>query len=600
MSLLCRQTWSRLVCLAVLAVVAMVLVACGAGPGAKAPPSVSVAKQLPPVLDLEIGKATTIDLADKFSAAEGETLAFKAVPDKLSVATAKVDKTKLTITAVAAGRATITVTATGSLQRERTEAKQATQYLTVIVSAPDEEEEEDEEDEEEEEDEDDPPPTITTPTVSPSDCPPSLPKIGGKYKVTLEITRERSGKCTLPANHSLIYEAQRVSVHGPGEGNVWTITALKKGRPVVKINNDQAGETAGEITVIVPNTPPQLKTDARDPVGTTIATDTTENDVKLLLPSNTPHGDYEYKTDNLNPGKFFTDVDLEDVDATQEPDQGFFRFKVHDKPDGVVIDTHRGFVAVSDESGEPLTFNSDLTSEDVRMKVVILKNPNPGATDNTYDIKLDAYDRDNDVSDNPVTLRFIQQYPQRGGYTVEQEDDDDFKNVRMGNRIGVGHLLKLGEKGLNFATEDDVENKLDRRIPEETDGTPDHTIGGICEPATGPPTGWENSDGVALGKGCYSVKSRSSDVAIVSMVKEVSNNDDNPTITVKLDPDHRTLSETGNVTLTLRYHVVALSSSKSGTVRIETNDSGTRTVDDRWTRTLILDIHKCLTTADCP
>ena len=194
------------------------------------------------------------------------------------------------------------------------------------------------------------------------------------FKITLEIIRDRSGRCTLPANHSLIYEdtPPRVSVYGPGEGNVWTITALMKGRPVVRINSDQTGETAGEITVIVPNTPPRLIASA--PVVSTAD----------LMP-NQGGTTYAYPTIDLNPGAYFEDADPED-DPTDENAQGFFRFKVLQKPDGVVIDTDRGFVAVRVANPGTGEFNSDLTNADINMRAVILKNPNPDPKPRRSDI----------------------------------------------------------------------------------------------------------------------------------------------------------------------------------------------------------------------
>ena len=392
--------------------------------------------------------------------------------------------------------------------------------------------------------------------------------------ITLRIVRDTSGECTLPADHSLIDDGdEEVSIHGPGKGNVWTITAQKKGRPVIKINNDRTGETVGEITVIVPNTPPKL-----DPaVDPTVSIDN-------LMPDHTDFGDYTYVTNELNPGLAFDDVDTSDDSDGTGLAQGEYRFKVHDKPDGVVIDTHRGFVAVP--------FNSDLTSAAVTMKVVILKNPNPG-TGNTYDIKLDAYDRDNDVSDNPVTLTFPVQDPQSGSYDVVKEGDK-FKKVRMGNRIGVPHQIDFGEDGFDFVKDTAVNLLLGgdrRRIPSHT------IVNEPCGPLTGPSTTWKDDSSTTVGDGCFSVKPSNSDVTI----EAITNISAGPIVTVQLDPDNRTLNETSDVNLTIAYHVVALSSAKAGTIDVDTTETGaSRTVVSDWRKTLTLDIHKCVSTTDCP
>ena len=118
-----RQTRGRL---AILAVIAMALVACGAGPGATQDP-VEI-----PDITLKVGGVYTTSLADKFS---GTDLTYSATPDKPSVATATYDKDKdiLTVTAVGPGTATITVTATNP-------QGSAPQTFTVTVPPPEDDE----------------------------------------------------------------------------------------------------------------------------------------------------------------------------------------------------------------------------------------------------------------------------------------------------------------------------------------------------------------------------------------------------------------------------------------------------------------------------
>ena len=657
MNLLCRNAWGRLACLAILAVI--VLAACSSGPGVAAPTVKDDAgKVLAPTLPLVEEGTESVSLSGVFT---GASLEYSVESSDDAVATAAIANGTLTITAHKAGPATITVTAKNAGGSDKYEVKvtvtakppgdagevaaptktagartsvvfeagdttetialssvftgeslaftvtsnnptvanatitNSNRSLTITarrpgsatitvtaenaggdiahsirVTVPEPEEETT------------PDPPVTPTITNPSDCPSPLPRTGGKYKVTLEITRERSGKCTLPANHSLIYEETppSVSVHGPGKGNVWTITALMKGRPVVQINNDKAGVTAGEITVRVPNTPPLLKTTSKGPQtqgGGLFANDNTG-----------------YITENVDPGMHFEDNDTDDQPAGG---QGSFRFKVFDKPDGVLIDTDRGFVAVrlaNDTGG----FDRELTSAAVKMRAVILKNPNPG-TDKTFDILLHAYDRANDVSDNPVRLRFTAQDPQSGMYSVVKNSDGSFKKVRIGNRIGVNHTIKFRDMDVpfDFVSGEVVEARLARRIP------PGHTLATAndddpCEPFTGPSTDW--MDDVALGTGCFSAKPSKNDVRIIAIDPSTS------TVTFQLDPEHRGLNETSGATITIAYHVVALRSIKPVTdpdVPVDATETGKiRTIAafSEWKKTLSLDIHRCDDTTDCP
>ena len=347
-----------------------------------------------------------------------------------------------------------------------------------------------------------------------------------------------------------------------------------KGRPVVRINSDQTGETAGEITVIVPNTPPRLIASA--PVVSTAD----------LMP-NQGGTTYAYSTIGLNPGAYFEDVDPED-DPTDV--QGFFRFKVLQKPDGVVIDTDRGFVAVRVARPGTGEFNSDLTNADINMRAVILKNPY--LADQTFDILLHAYDRDNAVSDNPVTLTFTEQDPQRGSYGVETDDDGKFKKLTIGNRIGVVHTIDFGDgiddEGFYFLSGEDVNEALKERIPDNHQRST-----GVCTPVTGPSAGWKNT--ADIGVGCFSVKASTSDVEIDTV--RVSAHE----VDFQLDPEHRTLTETSGATITIAYHVMAL---KRSTLP-DGEDFDDQVADDkdivsRWNKTLHLDIHRCVETTDCP
>ena len=580
-----RQTYG-LGCLAVL--MGLVLAACEPATPAVAAPTVS--KELGDIASLTVGTNRSISLGDAF---KGDKLTLSVRSNNLSVAAATIstDNRSVVVGAIGAGTATITVTATNS-------GGSVSQSFTVNVTAAPTPT---------------PPPTPTpTPTPEPTtptadyprDCPSPLPS---SLNMTLRIVRDLSGKCTLPDGHSLIYEGDRVSVHGPGEGNVWTITARKKGSPVVKINDDQTGETAGRITVIVPNTPPRL-TDL-DPIGTG-----TSNMIETLLSSHTSGTPFRYVTNTLNPGASFVDVDPADIDPAENNDQGLFRFKVLDKPDGVVIDVDRGFVAVGPSDATDTTplaeFNRDPNSGEFTMRAVILKNPDPGKT---LDILLNAYDGNNDVSDNPVRLRFTAQDPQAGSYTVIQNSDGDFtvsgdkRKLKVGNRLDVIHTITFDEgTGFTFAGLEAVDERLDRKVPSNHT----HTAGTPCNPLKGPLSTWKDQDGVSLGTGCYSVRSSTNDVQIISPLEDTSALgalSTDPTLTFQMPSKYRTLSETSGASITITYHVVGLSTKlpthddqdPPQSQDVEATTAGPRTVFT-FSKKLDLDIHKCVVTTDCP
>ena len=537
------QTYG-LACLVIFIVI--VLAACESGPGVAAPTKSAAIGEL----TLAMGQTGEVDFGKAFT---GEKLTFLVTSSNYGVAFPRIaaDNRNIVIRAIDPGTATITVTATNS-------GGSATQSFNVTV----------------------PRPTTTTTTTStpeptsdnPSDCPSSLPSTGGMFKITLEIIRDRSGKCTLPANHSLIYDdsSAKVSVHGPGEGNVWTITALKKGSSDVKINNDQTGETAGTITVIVPNTPPRLMTTSKGPQME-----------GLLLPN------MGYITLPLDPGMHFEDDDTDD----QLGEQGSFRFKVLDKPDGVLIDTDRGFVAVR-LVADPDTggFDSELTSAAVNMRAAILKNPGE-----TFDILLHAYDRDNDVSDNPVRLRFDAQDPQSGMYAVGQNTDGDFtileekKKLKIGNRIGVGHTISIAaatdSTGFRFAEIRGKKLSDDRRIPDP----PNHTFR-RCN--ANEPESWRTTQPGLGTMSCYSISDGNNNDLDILMFTGTS-------VEVLLSSEHRGLNETSGATITITYHVWALSGAKSGTSAVLADDMGSKTIDSS-SKQLALDIHRCEVTTDCP
>ena len=508
-------------------------------------------------VEFEAGDTTeTVTLISVFT---GENLTYAVTSNNSTVADGRIRNAVLTITALSTGSATITVTATNA-------GGNRAHSITVTVPEPGEDTT--------------PDPPVTPTITNPSDCPATLPKVGVMYKVTLEITRELRGRCTLPAGHSLIYDYnedldtsmnKKVSVGAP-DGNVWTITALKKGIAVIYIHNDQAGKTAGTITVMVPNTPPQLKS---------MPAASTAN----LIP------DSEYETISVNPGASFQDPDIADDPDGLGTSQGSYRFKVHDKPDGVVIDTDRGFVAVSEATGGE--FNSDLTDGAVFMNAVILKNPNPGIS-KTFDILLHAYDRDNDQSDNPVKLTFPAQDPQEGDYTVGQSGNGKVatiagfeKALRIGNRLDVPHEITVTGDAFTVATEK-IADLVSGKVRVNPDSPPDGA-GELCNADFSIPK-WSSS--TALGEECYSIASSSASILKITGFSVTDN-----MITFQLPSKNRSVSATGKPVITITYHVWALS---SGIDR--TTDPFPTTGRTRVTAAMKIpvDIHRCTETSDCP
>ena len=134
MSLLFGQTWRRLACLAVLSVIAMALVGCGSGPGAKTQPDPVKIKDV--VFEKVGADDIKIPLGDKFS---GEGLTYTATSSDTAVATVEVDNDKdiLTVTAVGSGPpATITVTAADSQDRTASQTFKVTVKPTTSEPEP--------------------------------------------------------------------------------------------------------------------------------------------------------------------------------------------------------------------------------------------------------------------------------------------------------------------------------------------------------------------------------------------------------------------------------------------------------------------------------
>ena len=538
---------------------AIVLVACETpAPGVAAP---TVSKEIGPI-SFEVGETReTVSLGDKF---KGDKLRYSASTDDEDVALAgtTADNRSIVIRAIGPGKAIITVTATNS-------GGSVSQSFTVTVSQPPVPPQQQ-------------PPQQTPPQETPpqtptddypKDCPTPLPSTDGKFNVTLKINRGLSGECTLPDNHlALRYEhsAGAVAVKKDDSettANVWKITAHHKGRPVVFIRNKDTGATEGEITVIVPNTPPRWKSDP-----TTTATFFTAPETGTT-------------TDEINLQQYFEDDDEED----KIPPSGktnIFRYKVVDKPEGVLIDADQGFVKVTD--------GGTADAPTIAMEAVVLKRPE----EDPFTVRLRAYDKGNAPSDNLVTVKFTAVGPQPGTYDVGQNSDGDFtvsgeeKKLKIGNRIGVTHTINIaaatdpsGSTGFRFA-EIAVERLSNgRRIP----ASPSHAYVacGDDEPAS-----WRTrTTPPSVGTGCYSINSSTNDLDITAFT--------GTSIIVRLSAEHRGLNETSGATLTITHHVWALRGAKSGTDAVVADEEGSKTIASSSKR-LGLNIHRCEVTTDCP
>ena len=488
------------------------------------------------------------------------------------MATASISNGVLTITAVGPGSATITVTATNAAGNE-------SHPIAVTVTAAD--------------------------TGGTGDT-------GGQQGActqstrALTITINTSEDCTLPANHSLIYdppvdEAPGVTVTGPTGNNVWTILAIKKGKHEVHISKDAATKTEGTIiTVTVPNTEPR-----RTEKYTYTATE-----YNIAVPPTRPSNliGTGKVTLQFNPGAAFSDEDAGDDPPppgieTAGTTQGSFRFRVYQKPEGVLIGLDSGYVAVR-EPNESAAFSKDLTNAPIEAEAIILKNPNPGSGDRTYDILLYAYDISNGESNSPVTLRVTAQNPVSpalaAGYSLVKDTGNTYDQTEeIGNRIGVYHKINLRKDDpqydfLDFITKDDIEKEIKTVAAEFSEDV--DVEGELCKPLTGFPTSVSTAN--AQGDGCWSI-STSSKVTIYTADDDtitkpkLSGTDTDKHIHFRLDPDHQL--NASDVKITMGYYVVARA---DDTTTPETNELDIEKVGGD--RTLTVDIHRCVDVAKCP
>ena len=615
MNLLYRQTCG-LVCLAVFTAIA--LVGCGQATGTKAVDLTPI----PDVETLKVGSTHTVSLTGTFS---GENLTYSAKSSNEAVATVKVDGVHLTVTGVApGGPVKITVTATDAQDRSSpphtfnvtvvklTTSEPAPGAPTVRTGATDEVNVDQEDtrritlalvfdgDDLEYDTPSSSRPTVATASISdetltitalspgtttitivatnddgnathriavtvpepgttpPITTPPTTPQedcslSGSSLTITVRIVRENSKRCTLPDRHSLVYSDGEVQVRKDSSAttNVWTITARLKGRHVIQIREDESGDTVGEITVIVPNTPPRLNignidgTDYDGTVTGTVAPKSGTTLHTLTIPS------------SGNLAAQFTDVDSTD----NSTGTGIFNYKVQHKPDALLIKTVRGFLLEANDAADVPPIDA-----------VVLR-----PFTKSFSIEIYAFDRDNDRSDNPVTVTFASAdtITKTDGYDLVKGTGNLYNRTeKIGNRSGVVHNINLIKDSdydfLDFVTGEEAGRKVTQYRTANTD--PHTVLFTECTATIG-----------AFNTGCWKATISGSNVEIVDFTP----NDTAPEIDIRLDTSRR-LNDASDHTVRIAYYVV------SGR-----DDENLREYEVEG-RSFTVDIHRCVDVDDCP
>ena len=509
MSLPSHNPSSRLACLAVLAAFAgVLLVGCGAGPGAKAQPDPVKIKD---VVFEKVGTEREIPLGDKFS---GEGLAYTATSSNKAVATVMVDNEEdiLAVTAVGAGEATITVTAADSQDRT------ASQTFKVTTSEPE----------------------PGAPTV----------KDGAPTSVDFEAGESTTKTVTL----SQVFEGDDLTYSAPESDDtdvaiasisnrVLIIRAGDPGEATITVTATNAkGEAEHEIAVTVPDpdddddpddgTGDQLSTTCRVPPFTltiTIPFDDTKkctipnkhtlkgpdddeprNERRLLVeesddgealvvwditakrkgihtviifdgggkqvgsitvdvPNSAPK-----RTDSSVPEQalpedsataaYITTGDLDLETYFRDPDDGdVLRYRVQSNPDWVLVETKNGFVVTDPDNDAPT---------ETKLRIEVLKKVGPK---DTFKVTLYASDDSGEESNLPVTITFANNTtadldPRRiTDYNVQQQASNGNLSegaMKIGPRRGVQHTLEFKEvsidAGFKFAHIE--ENKVARNL----------------------------------------------------------------------------------------------------------------------------------------
>ena len=613
MSRLCRYA-GGLACL----VTVLALAACEAGPGST---TQADAKVIGNIAFQQGETIRRISLGDKFT---GKDLTYSATSDKPSVATATVDNDAdtLTVTAVGAGTATITVTA----KNPKGEAKQS---FTVTVPQPASEEEAptvrtgaitsvdvaqggtqtvtlstvfdganlsyavsssavataSESNG-----------TLTirgfsigsaTVTVTATNTAGSSPAHAIAVTVTAPVTtipappttltikRGESAKRTLSAGQTLKspdVTAVAVEPSGTGAGNVWIITAIKKGTYTITIFNGDGTSQSRGIVVVIPNSLPLRLHE--NPSGTLPNPVTIE--VGFVNAG-------RFDTTGLILGTYFEDPDPDDNDDE-------LRYKVGNKlPPWILMDAKTGFATVN---------------PDGQLRFEVLEEQLP--EDRTFTVTLHAVDDSGGTSQRPVVLELTARMggPAKSNYTVRQAPNGDLNRegtLRVGPRmVSEYHTLTFQKaaddhSGFRFASLKAASLvKAGDLFVDDADVDTTATVANTYVDGNDVPK-WvkaDDTDPPAMGANVnsyYYLLKSSGDVEAKWHDDPVI--DGNPTIYFRL-------TGTGRGTITIEYHVWKY----TGSGELEGETKGNKA--DKATESISLDIVTCNSPpdplSDCP
>ena len=348
-------------------------------------------------VDVAQGGTHPVTLSTVF---DGANLSYMVSSSPDTVATASESNGTLTITARSPGPATITIVATN-------DAGTVTHQIEVTVTAP----------------------VTTTPD------PPT------SSSGTLTIKRGESAEHKLSAGQTLKSPdetAVDVEPSGTGAGNVWIITAIKKGTYTITIfNGDGTPESRG-IVVVIPNSLPLRLHKTSD--GTELP-----NPVKLDGEDARPNvgavtaGTGRFDTDGLVLGIYFEDPDPDDNDDE-------LRYKVENNlPSWILMDSKNGFAT---------PYSNELRFEVLEEQL---------EEDRKFTVALYAVDDSGGTSQRPVVLELTAPAGEPGtsDYEVTQAPNGDLNRegtLRVGPRMVSGwHTLTfraaaLDHKGFRFAS----------------------------------------------------------------------------------------------------------------------------------------------------
>ena len=480
MRLLRRQAWSRLACLAILAVIG--LAACSSGPGVAAPTVKDDAgKVLAPTLPLVEEGTKSVSLSSVFT---GASLEYSAASSDKAVATAAIANGKLTITARKAGPATITVTAKNAGGSVKYEVK-----VTVTAKPPGDAGE------------------VAAPTKT----------AGARTSVVFEAgdTTETIALSSVFTGESLTFT---VTSNNPTVANATitnsnrslTITARRPGSATITVTATNAGgdDIAHSIRVTVREPEPELDPDPPKPpttnnpstcdspliidlhgtepcslpsdkhyfeveTGEVTATqdksdltgkrwiilankkgpfritifDGTGKSVGTLtgeVPNSRPNrkasaaGVLSELDDQTLTAAWFTSTAMNLTEIFEDPDEDELFYRIASKPDWVLIETKDGFVVTGSDDSTAATMNVD-----VMQKM---------DADDSFLVTLHAVDTGGAESRVPAAIKFnaaaaaAAREPREIDYLAEQQSTGKLHKasvLEVGPRRGVDHTLRF-------------------------------------------------------------------------------------------------------------------------------------------------------------